>query len=106
MIENCRGHCNSYIKQHITGKDKQSSELKKHWFTVYNMARKAIADISAILRSVNTVKVAIPAFCDILLMYARTECYFTQSEVYKKCKSGTVIIRNCDVRHPEGANMD
>jgi len=70
------------------------------------MARKAIADISAILRSVNTVKVAIPAFCDILLMYARTECYFTQSEVYKKCKSGTVIIRNCDVRHPEGANMD
>lgn len=73
---------------------------------MYDNARKCLADISAILRSVNSLKVAIPAFCDILIMYAKTEHYFTQNERYKKSRSDTVAIRNCDVRHPEGANMD
>jgi len=39
--------------------------------------RKVLADISAILRSVNSINVAVPAFCDILMMYASTETYFT-----------------------------
>lgn len=58
------------------------------------------------MRSVNSFKVAVPAFCDILMMYANTESYFTQSETYKKSKSDDVVIRKCDVRHSEGANMD
>ena len=73
---------------------------------MYDKARKTLGDASAILRSVNTLKVAISAFCDILKMYSSTENYFTQTETYKKCRSGTVIIRNCDVKHPEGANMN
>ena len=44
---------------------------------MYDRARKTLGDASAILRSVNTLKVAIPAFCDILKMYASTESYFT-----------------------------
>jgi len=43
----------------------------------YNGVRKVLADISDILRSVNSLHVMIPAFCDILLMYAHTETYFT-----------------------------
>lgn len=43
----------------------------------YEKVRKVLADISAILRSVNSSKVAVPAFCDILMMYAKTETYFT-----------------------------
>jgi len=39
------------------------------------------------MRSVNSTRVAVPAFCDMLTMYAHTETYFTQSETYKKCKS-------------------
>ena len=73
---------------------------------MFDEARKTLGDASAILRSVNTTDVAIAPFCDILKMYSCTESYFTQSEKYKKCKSGTVYIRNCDVRHPEGANMN
>jgi [histone H3]-lysine4 N-trimethyltransferase ATXR3 len=65
-----------------------------------------LADISAILRSVNSINVAVPAFCDILMLYARTETYFTQNDCYKKSKSDTVIIRNCDVRHGDNAKMD
>jgi hypothetical protein len=72
----------------------------------YEKVRKVLADISAILRSVNSQKVAVPAFCDILMMYANTETYFTQSETYKKSKSDEVVIRKCDVRHGEGASMD
>jgi hypothetical protein len=40
------------------------------------------------------------------MIYAKTETYFTKSETYKKSKSDEVIIRRCDVRHPEGASMD
>ena len=43
----------------------------------YEKVRKVLADISAILRSVNSQLVAVPAFCDILMMYAATETYFT-----------------------------
>lgn len=73
---------------------------------MFDEARKTLGDASAILRSVNTTDVAIAPFCDILKMYSSTESYFTQSETYRKCKSDTVYIRNCDVRHPEGANMN
>ena len=72
----------------------------------YKKARKALADVSALLRSVNSNKVQVPALCDILMMYAKTEHFFTQTEAYKKCKSNEVVIRNCDVKHAEGANMD
>lgn len=72
----------------------------------YDRVRKVFADISEILRSTKSKKVQIPAFCDILMIYAKTETYFTKSETYKKSKSDEVIIRKCDVRHPEGASMD
>ena len=74
--------------------------------TKYSRVRKVLADISAVLRSVKSHRVAVPAFCDILMLYAYTESYFTQTESYKKCKSDEVVIRRCDVRHPEGASMD
>jgi len=37
-------------------------------------------------------------------MYAHTETYFTQSDVYKRCKSDEVVIRKCDVK--SNAEMD
>ena len=49
---------------------------------------------------------AVPAFCDILVLLANTETYFTQNELYKKSKSDEVNIRKCDVRQGEGASMD
>ena len=72
----------------------------------YQKVRDVLADISDILRSVNSHTVAIPAFCDILTMYAHTETYFTQSEDFRRCKSDEVVIRRCDVRHGQGAQMD
>jgi len=39
-------------------------------------------------------------------MYAYTETYFTQNQHYRKCDSDIVLIRNCDVRHKQGALMD
>ena len=73
---------------------------------LYDKARMVLADISDILRSINSYKVVIPAFCDILMMYAYTESYFTQTEIYRRCKSDVVVVRRCDVRHPPGAKMD
>lgn len=48
-------------------------EYKKRYAEV----RQVLSNISDILRSVNSFKVAIPAFCDILMMYAFTTEYFT-----------------------------
>lgn len=72
----------------------------------YDKIRKILENISNILRSVNSQKVPIPAFCDVLMMYAYTETYFTQNQNYRKCDSDIVLIRNCDVRHKQGALMD
>lgn len=81
-------------------------ESEKSFKIKYEKARQKIADVSDILRSVNSFKVAIPAFCDILMMYAYTETYFTQNEKYHRCKSDTVIVRRCDVKAGENAQMD
>ena len=93
-----------------TRQSKISSNLdqkqQKEYKELYDLSRKCLGEIAELLRAVNSLKVAMSAFCDILMMYAYTDHYFTQSESYRKCRSGTVIIRNCDVRHPEGANMD
>lgn len=77
-----------------------------HFKDKYTAARKKIADVSDILRSVNSYKVAIPAFCDILMMYAHTETYFTQNEKYHRCKSDEVIVRRCDVKSSQNEKMD
>jgi len=79
---------------------------EKMYKNKFEKVRKNLADISDIMRSVNSAKVAVPAFCDILMMYANTESYFTQSETYRKSKSDDVVIRRCDVRHSAGASMD
>ena len=63
-------------------------------------------EVSTILRAAKSDTVAVPAFCDILVMYARSEHFFTQTDAYRKCKSDTVTIRNCDVVHKQGAEMD
>jgi|APSaa5957512535_1039671.scaffolds.fasta_scaffold35597_2 hypothetical protein len=81
-------------------------ELEQIFYDKYYKIRKILENISNILRSVNSLKVPIPAFCDVLMMYAYTETYFTQNENYHKCKSDIVLIRKCDVRHKQGAAMD
>jgi hypothetical protein len=56
------------------------------------------AIVSDKLRTVKSNKVAIPAFCDILWLYANISTYFTPNEVYKKTKGEDQKIRKCDVR--------
>ena len=82
------------------------SEQESMYQSKYEIVRKVLADVSEVLRSVNSQIVAMPALCDILMMYANTETYFTQNEHYKKSKSDEVNIRKCDVRQGEGASMD
>lgn len=48
------------------------------------------------LRHVKTSKVAIPALCDNLLLYARTLTYFTPSD-YGRYRGKEIIVRKCDV---------
>lgn len=43
----------------------------------------------------------ITAFCDVLILYARTETYFTPNESYKKVIGDEIKIRKCDVRMNE-----
>ena len=50
---------------------------EKMYKSKFEKVRKNLSDISDIMRSVNSSKVAVPAFCDILTMYANTESYFT-----------------------------
>ena len=42
------------------------------------------------------MRVAIPALCDNLVLYARTKTFFTPIET-GKCKGREVSIRKCDV---------
>ena len=86
--------------------DDKAEDLELNYKIKYDKVRKVLADISEILRSANSHTVAIPAFCDILMMYAHTETYFTHSENYKKFKSEEVVIRRCDVRHAQNSSMD
>ena len=37
-------------------------------------------------------------------MYAYTETYFTQNELYHRCKSDEVVVRKCDIK--SNAKMD
>ena len=48
------------------------------------------------LRHVKTKRVAIPALCDNLLLYARTLTYFTPFE-YGRYRGREILIRKCDV---------
>lgn len=83
-----------------------ADETEEIYRVKYEKVRGLLESISNILRSVNSLKVPIPAFCDMLMMYAHTETYFTQSENFHKCRSDEVIIRRCDVRHASGSAMD
>lgn len=65
----------------------------------YNKIRKAIGNVSELLRIVKSSKVGIPAFCDILVLYASTETYFTTNDSYTRTKGQTVYVRECDVKH-------
>lgn len=65
---------------------------------LYDEALMKFATVSDKLRTVNSNKVAIPAFCDILWLYANINTYFTPNEVYKKTKGEDQKIRKCDVR--------
>ena len=64
----------------------------------FSMAREALLEVSKLLRNVNSKKVAISAFCDILVLYSCTETYFTTNEDYRRCTGGKVIVRNCDIK--------
>ena len=48
------------------------------------------------MRSVKSTKVAIPALCDNLILYAMTLTYFTLND-YFRCRGREVCIRKCDV---------
>jgi hypothetical protein len=71
---------------------------------MFARVRKAIEEVSVHLRSIqNSRTVAIPALCDILVLYANTETYFTTNEDYKRFRGEDIVVRRCDVRHKEGA---
>ena len=55
--------------------------------------------ISQTLRGIKSHRVAIQALCDTLILYSKTETYFTSTE-YIRVKGNEVSIRKCDV------NMD
>jgi hypothetical protein len=57
--------------------EENQEQIEENFKHKYNKVRKVLSDISDILRSVNSHTVAISAFCDILMMYAYTETYFT-----------------------------
>jgi len=44
-------------------------EQEQNFKKKFNDARKIFLSLSSILRSINSLQVAIPAFCDILRMY-------------------------------------
>ena len=54
--------------------------------------------VSNALRSVKSSTVMITALCDILILYAKTETYFTPNESYKKVIGDEIAIRKCDVK--------
>ena len=62
-----------------------------------HQARSIMLFISQELRGFNSRRVAIPALCDNLVLYARTETYFTPNDDYYKCIGKEVLIRKCDV---------
>ena len=59
-------------------------------------ARCILLYVSQELRGLESRRVAVPALCDILVLYAKTETYFTPND-YLKCTSKEVHIRKCDV---------
>ena len=52
--------------------------------------------ISQELRGIKSKKIAISALCDNLVLYAKTETYFTPND-YIKTQGNWVHIRKCDV---------
>ena len=58
--------------------------------------RQVLLFMSQELRSIDSMTVTIQPFCDNLVLYARTETYFTPND-YSKSTGKEVHIRKCDV---------
>lgn len=71
----------------VPTEDLSEAEKEQVFRTRFEEVRAVLGNVSDILRSANSLKVAIPAFCDILMMHAHTSEYFTHNEKYKRCKS-------------------
>ena len=76
-----------------TNKSKKDEDFYKMKCT---QVRDTFDFISQNLRSVRSTRVAIPALCDNLLLYSKTETYFTPND-YFRCRGREVHIRKCDV---------
>jgi hypothetical protein len=70
------------------------------------VVRDCFEDVSRTLRQVNSKTVKVPPLCDMLLIYARTETFFTNNDELLKTKGERIDIRQCDVRHKDGSSMD
>ena len=65
---------------------------------MFSKARTAMASISSLLRRVESYRVLVQPFADILWLYANIETYFTPNDSYKKWVEEDVEIRKCDVK--------
>jgi hypothetical protein len=57
--------------------EKEQIDLELAYKARFHLILLNLAAVSDILRSVKTFAVAMPAFCDIIMMYASSESYFT-----------------------------
>ena len=77
MLQNSNSTITLSLTEDMQVVEPPSSDNEDLYKQKYFKVRKVLGDISEILRSVNSINVAVPAFCDILMMYSATETYFT-----------------------------
>lgn len=91
----------TYCRGFIETVDSKQSEILKHesepeYAELMELIQYVLLYISQTLRGIKSQKVAISALCDTLVLYAKTETYFTVAD-YHRVRGDEVQIRKCDV---------
>ena len=82
--------------------DLSEEEQEIQYKELLTLLRFTLNYISQTLRGINSHKVAIQALCDTLVLYSKTETYFTSTE-YVRVRGNEVSIRKCDVNMESAA---